>query len=69
MVEAVATFSSACARCKATITATITFQSTGEHTVLPAPVIGCYCECGDRKEAGGLNGTQAVPLTLRGDPA
>lgn len=58
------TFAGACARCKATINAEVTFSSTGDADVKPAPVIGSYCECGDEK-GGGLNGPQAVPLTLR----
>lgn len=59
------TFAGVCARCKATITADVTMESTGEAAVSPPPVMGSYCDCGERKSPGGLDGAQAVPLTLR----
>jgi hypothetical protein len=68
------TFSGQCARCKRTITGTLEFDAEGGkgpmsgQPVVPPPVIGSYCECGDEKLPGGLNGAQAVPLTLRGVP-
>jgi hypothetical protein len=58
-------FVGTCARCKAQIEAEVSFSSTGDADVKPAPVIGSYCICGDKEQHGGLNGPQAVPLTLR----
>ena len=63
-----AEFAGHCSRCRATITATLEFKSTGAHDVTPPPVIGSYCACGSRELPGGVNGAQAVPLTLRGAP-
>lgn len=62
------TFGGQCSRCRAMITATVTFSSSGAHELAPPPVIGSYCGCGTAKQPGGLNGAQAVPLTLRGCP-
>lgn len=50
-----AEFTGHCARCHATITATLTFGP--DSSVKPPPVIGSYHQCGERP--------QAVPLTLR----
>lgn len=65
MAERERVFSGHCARCKAIVTAKVAFESTGAHGISPPPLIGSYCECGARPMPGGLNGAQAVPLTLR----
>ena len=61
----VAEFIGSCARCKAKIVAEVQFETDGQHEVKPPPIIGSYCDCGLRHEPGGMNGAQAVPLTLR----
>jgi hypothetical protein len=61
----VAEFTGACSRCKAVITARLEFETSGAHKVSPPPIIGSYCVCGAREIPGGLDGAQAVPLTLR----
>lgn len=62
-------FEGACSNCKRKVVAHVHFgvDKLGTH-IAPPPVIGSYCECGDKNAPGGLS-AQAVPLTLRGDPA
>jgi hypothetical protein len=61
-------FSGACTNCRRTVVAHLTFDVKGSFDVAPPPLIGSYCCCGSPDSLGGQQ-AQAVPLTLRGDPA